>query len=107
MEEDMCALLLALGHGLWKMDSGESGCRGVLKVIVAALSVTCARFSSVVVSGLGCLRIVGLLEGWGEIPTQLRMTATPAGAVTSLEASSRPSPACPSRAMGETLVLTC
>ena len=69
LEEDLCALLLALGHGLWKMAGSASGCRGVLKVIVAALPVTCARFSSVVVFGLGCLRIVGLLEGQGDIPT--------------------------------------
>jgi hypothetical protein len=42
----------------------------------------------------GLLWIVGLMLGLGEIPMHLRMTATPAGVVTFLKASSRPSSSC-------------
>jgi hypothetical protein len=44
---------------------------------------------------LFCLWTMGLSLGLGEIPMQLQTTVIPAGAVTFLKASSRPSSSCP------------
>ena len=74
------------------MAGSRSGCWGVLKVIVATLRVTGAA-SRGCVPGLPWT--LGLMAGLGEIPMLLQMTATPAGVVTFLEGSSRPSPSCP------------
>ena len=84
-----------LAAGMCKMAGSVSGCRGELKVVGAALPVACACFSSVACPALVVCGLWGCWKGREKSLCSCGMTVTPAGAVTSLEASSRLSPACP------------